>query len=157
MSAFAVDKQRSLDIIRRIIEERPSKLNREGKQWVFNHRLAIAHLYFNDSSIEPTYGWDKEANTLVVMNQYDEKSDIDDVTNLFFEESQKPPGIGYIHDTSVEISNLQINNDDEIIIDDLKFLFNEKLGTWIIVSNSYPKGINESGCATILDFREYFD
>ena len=155
MSAFAVDKQRSLAVIQRIIDERPSKLNREGTQWVFNHRLAIAYLYLNDPSIEPTFGWD--ADTLVVLNQIDDTTDIDDVTNLFIEESQKPPGVGYRHDTSVEISNLVINNDDKIIIDDLTFSFNEKLRSWIIVSNYYPKGINGNGCATILDFREYFD
>ena len=162
MSAFVVDKQRSLEIIRSIMKSQPILEDSDGEKKIYKHKLDIARVFLSDpAECETYYDPNLDRQRIVGIDQY---SDLSDHYPFFIEETQKGPEDGYDLCENPEIAELSIK-EDKIILNDVyiskddsdwstcSFTYDETLKTWIETGEE-AKGIDYRGCVTVLVFRE---
>ena len=150
--AFAVDKQRSLEIIRQI--------SKKDEGFVVNRLNYIELFLINQMKYD---GQEVNPND---ANKPNSQSNIEDFYDQIISESNKDDD-GYdsfaIEDDAqlyFEDNQLIMFKEDDPNIcfkNDYKytFIYNDELQSWVVKDDSSPNGIDHHGCVRFLDFRNY--
>lgn len=139
---FAIDKERSLDIIRSIIAAGPVYVQ-EQEMNLYKNKLSIVELNLDLNETDYIENYYNEIISCSNTNDYSISNNIDidgisitNDNNIFFNEA-------YFYETQMEC--------DWSIAE---FSYNEQFQMWIIVNKS-NHGIDYNGFITILNFNRY--
>lgn len=169
---FSIDKDKSLEIIRDLID----KLNKENmedlicinhtlpddyiccdlKSIPHRHKLAITEIDINDINEELTY--EELIDCKIHIDDY-----YDDLMSNEYEDCYNTSKDIAIFDCEEDEEGIRIKADYqgtcmECEITDLLFIYNEILKCWIVKDNEFSdkdSSINNEGIIIILNFRDY--